>query len=256
MASAAAAPTGSYANAFSWRIFGITAGDQQLGFSSGANGNRVLGYSGAVTAGDISSLAGLAQLGDRLTKLTLTFTYGSTDPDVGLALITASDYQEIQYSYQYVQCSDAGVVSPIDAFSAGSKNDAASFDVLQPQSAPDAVTVVDFGVARFDAQPVPNPDAGVIADSGALVADARIADARVADVHLSADTGTYSIPDAGTKHDTPPVLAGGKDAAPAPAPSTINSGCSVATGSTSGGYFALALAGLLIAARLRKRRSS
>jgi MYXO-CTERM domain-containing protein len=127
------------------------------------------------------------------------------------------------------------------------------------------VTVVDFGVAadagappvaRFDAQPVPNPDAGVIADSGALVADARIADARVADVHLSADTGTYSIPDAGTKHDTPPVLAGGKDAAPAPAPSTISSGCSVATGSTSGGYFALALAGLLIAARLRKRRLS
>jgi MYXO-CTERM domain-containing protein len=66
----------------------------------------------------------------------------------------------------------------------------------------------------------------------------------------------WASSDAAPKFDALPVLAGGKDAAPASAPSTISSGCCVAAGSTSGGYFVLALAGLLIAARLRKRRSS
>jgi hypothetical protein len=71
--------------AFSWRIFGLTPGDQQLAFADGANSNRVLGYSGALAATDVTSLAGLAQAGDRLTKLTVTFAFGSTDPDVGLS---------------------------------------------------------------------------------------------------------------------------------------------------------------------------
>jgi len=257
MASAATAPTGSYANAFSWRIFGITTGDQQLGFSSGANSNRVLGYSGAVTSGDISSLAGLAQMGDRLTKLTLTFTYGSTDPDVGLALITASDYQEIQYSYQYVDCSDAGVVAPVDV-APPVVGDAAPSPDMQPQPGkPDALALVDLGLAVdveappvsvFDAQPVPGPDAVIqrIADAGIqLIADARI----------SPDTRPYLVPDAAPKSDAPPVLAGGKDAGPAAGPSARSSGCSVASGSMSGGCFALALVGLLIVVRLRKRRT-
>jgi MYXO-CTERM domain-containing protein len=101
----------------------------------------------------------------------------------------------------------------------------------------------------FDAQPVPGPDAGIqpIADAGIqLIADARI----------SPDTGPYLVPDAATQSDAPPVLAGGKDAAPASGPSTRSSGCSVASGSTSGGCFALALVGLVLAARLRKRRAS
>ncbi len=113
MASAATA-TGTYASGFSWRIFGITTGDQQLAFTDGANTNRVLGYSGALTASDVSSLAVLAQAGDRLTKLTLTFAYGSTDPDVGLNLASASDYREIRYTTQYVRC-DAGTGTAIDA---------------------------------------------------------------------------------------------------------------------------------------------
>jgi hypothetical protein len=61
MATAAAGSTGAYQ--FSWRIFAITTGDQQLAFTDGANSNRVLGYSGALAAGDVSSLAALAQAG-------------------------------------------------------------------------------------------------------------------------------------------------------------------------------------------------
>jgi len=112
MASAGATSTGSYLGGFSWRIFGITPGDQQLAFSDGASSNRVLGFSGALAADDVYSLAGLAQAGDRLAKLTLTFSYGSTDPDVGLTLASASDYREIQYVTQYVPCHDAGTDAP------------------------------------------------------------------------------------------------------------------------------------------------
>jgi hypothetical protein len=104
MASAGAVSTSTYSYGFSWRVFGITPGDQQLAFSDGANGSRVLGYSGALTAADALSLDGLAQEGDRLTKLTLTFTYGSAAPDVGLSLASASDYREIRYTTRYVVC--------------------------------------------------------------------------------------------------------------------------------------------------------
>jgi MYXO-CTERM domain-containing protein len=107
MATAGTVSTGSYSYAFSWRIFAITTGDQQLAFTDGANSNRVLGYSGALAAGDVSSLAALAQAGDRLTKLTLTFSYGSTDPDVGLSLASAVDYRETQNVIKYVPCSCA-----------------------------------------------------------------------------------------------------------------------------------------------------
>jgi MYXO-CTERM domain-containing protein len=221
MASAATAQAGSYVAPFSWRIFGITTSDQQLAFSDGANSYRVLGYSGAVT--DASSLAGLAQTGDRLTKLTVTFTYGSTDPDVGLSLASAGDYQEIQYSYQYVQCSDAGGDAVVDAAPTTLRDAAPVSDV----QALDAIALVDLGLAvdagvaqdtEFDTQPVPGlgPDAGAIADA-------------------------------------PLVLPSGKDAAPSSGPSPKSSGCSVAADPPAGGYFALALAGLVIAARLRRR---
>jgi MYXO-CTERM domain-containing protein len=109
----------------------------------------------------------------------------------------------------------------------------------------------------FDAQPVLGPDAGIqpIADAGIQpIADAGIQ--LIADARISPDTGPYLVPDAATQSDAPPVLAGGKDAALASGPSTRSSGCSVASGSTSGGCFALALVGLVLAARLRKRRAS
>jgi MYXO-CTERM domain-containing protein len=199
----------------------------------------------------------LAQTGDRLTKLTLTFTYGATDPDVGLALITASDYQETQYRYEYVQCEDAGVDAAADAVPVVLRDAAPSPDV-QPRI--DAVGVVDLGLAVdaeappvtiFDAQPPSSPDADAKADAGVpLVADAGLADARI-----SQDTRPYWVPDAATPSDAPLVPVGGKDAAPPSGPSNRSTGCSVAAGSTSGGYLALALVGLLMAARLRKRRA-
>ena len=80
---------------FAWRIFGITQGDTQLVFSDTAY-DHVLGYSGAIQAGDVSSLAGLAEAGDRLTRLTLTFSSGSTE-DVGLTLASPSDYRATEY---------------------------------------------------------------------------------------------------------------------------------------------------------------
>jgi hypothetical protein len=117
MATAAASSTAAYG--FSWRIFAITTGDQQLAFTDGANSNRVLGYSGALAGADVSSLPALAQAGDRLTKLTLTFSYGSTDPDVGLSLASAVDYRETQNVIKYVPCSSA--CSLAKASSSGSR---------------------------------------------------------------------------------------------------------------------------------------
>jgi MYXO-CTERM domain-containing protein len=258
MATAGTASTGSYSYAFSWRIFGITSGDQQLAFTDGANGNRVLGYSGALAAADISSLAGLAQAGDRLTKLTLTFAYGSTDPDVGLSLSTASDYRQIIYTTQYIYCPDAGRDTVVDRIPDGLRDVATSTD-LQPRPTPDADFFPDLGptadtrvspVLGFDAQPAPVPDAGFSADAAAQV---------VADAFTSSDTASQVVPDAGTKPDAPPAVAsldagGNFDAAGTAGLSARGSGCSMAGGSTSGGCLALTLLGLVVAVRLRRRR--
>ena len=78
---------------FTWRIFGITRGDVQLAFADGASTYRVLWYSGAIAASDLPAFSGLAEPGDRLTRLTLTFYASSTDPDVGLTVAAASDYR-------------------------------------------------------------------------------------------------------------------------------------------------------------------
>ena len=222
MASAGTVPTGSYSYAFSWRIFGITSGDQQLAFTDGANGSRVLGYSGALGTADVSALTGLALAGDRLTKLTLTFSYGSTDPDVGLSLASASDYRETRYIYQYVLCLDAGTYTAVDT---------------NPGSVADVALAADAGT---------NPDAPLARDAAtAAVVDAI--PASVADVALPADVGT--------KPDAPPALASvdagaGPTDTPAPSFTARGSGCSVAGGSTSGGFLAL----LALAGRIRGRR--
>jgi MYXO-CTERM domain-containing protein len=258
MATAGTVSTGSYPYAFSWRIFGITSGDQQLAFTDGANGNRVLGYSGALAAADVTSLAGLAQAGDRLTKLTLTFAYGSTDPDVGLTLSTASDYRQIIYTTQYIYCPDAGRDAVVDGISGGSRDVGTSTD-LQARPTPDADSSSDVEPAAdararpapgFDAQPAPVPDAGFSADAAAQV---------VADAFISSDTASQMVPDAGTKPDAPPAVAsvdagGNFDAAGIAGLSARGSGCSLAGSSTSGGWLALTLLGLVVAVRLRRRR--
>jgi hypothetical protein len=92
MASAGNSAT-STAQRFSWRLFGITHGDAQLAFSDGTDSNRVLWYSGAINAGDVASFSGLAEAGDRLTRLTVSFFSGTTDPDIGLTLIAPYDYR-------------------------------------------------------------------------------------------------------------------------------------------------------------------
>jgi MYXO-CTERM domain-containing protein len=251
MASAGTVPTGSYSYAFSWRIFGITSGDQQLAFTDGANGSRVLGYSGALGTADVSALTGLALAGDRLTKLTLTFSYGSTDPDVGLSLASASDYRETRYIYQYVLCLDAGTYTAVDtnpgfvadvalAADAGTKPDAPLARDAGTAAGLDAIpaSVADVALA-LDAETKPDvplaPDAGTAAGLDAIPAS-------VADVALAAD--------AGTKPDAPWAPGDGATDTRAPRLAAKGSGCSVAGGSTSGGFLAL----LALAGRIRRRR--
>jgi hypothetical protein len=97
----ASAGSTSTSQRFSWRIFGITHGDAQLGFSNGTNYDRTLWYSGAIQAGDVASLAGLAEAGDRLTRLTFSFYSGTSDPDIGLSLAAPADYRGTEDVYVY-----------------------------------------------------------------------------------------------------------------------------------------------------------
>ena len=92
MASAGSSAT-SVSQRFSWRIFGITHGDSQLGFSSSNIYDRTLWYSGALHAGDVASLSGLAEVGDRLTRLSFSFYSGTQDPDIDLTLAAPADYR-------------------------------------------------------------------------------------------------------------------------------------------------------------------
>jgi len=86
---------------FSWRIFGITHGDAQLGFLNGNSYDRVLWYSGSVNAEDVPSLTGLAEAGDRLTRLAFSFSSGTSDPDIDLTLATPADYRGTEDVYVY-----------------------------------------------------------------------------------------------------------------------------------------------------------
>jgi MYXO-CTERM domain-containing protein len=209
-----------------------------LAFSDGANYNRVLGYSGALTAADIPSLAGLAAAGDRLTKLTLTFSYASTDPDVGLSLASATDYREIIHTTQYVYCPDAGTATPVDAI-----------PVSPDAGTPDALFIpVPDASGGLDVPFIPDAEPAV--DTSAPV---------VADARINPDTAPQVVPDAGTTPDAPPALASADAASSATSarPAAYaggGSGCSVAGTSTSGGLFALALLGLALACRVRGRR--
>ena len=99
MATAGSTMPTSGSTQFTWRIFGITHGTEQLGVR-GASG-YTLGYSGAINTSDAPSLAGLAEAGDRLTRLIVTFNYASTDPDVTLATSTPSDYRDTEYVTVY-----------------------------------------------------------------------------------------------------------------------------------------------------------
>jgi hypothetical protein len=58
-------------------------------------------YSGAINAGDVPSFSGLAEAGDRLTRLTLSFYPGLSDPDVGLTVAAPQDYRGTEDVYVY-----------------------------------------------------------------------------------------------------------------------------------------------------------
>jgi hypothetical protein len=80
-----------------WRIFGITRGDSQLSFPNVNDQYGGLWYSGAINASDVPSFAGLAEAGDRLTRLILTFYPGTTNyEDANLTLAAPGDYRGTQ----------------------------------------------------------------------------------------------------------------------------------------------------------------
>jgi hypothetical protein len=115
MASAGVSPNSGYYS-FSWRVFGITHGDAELAFADGTNTNHVLWYSGAINGADVPSFSGLAEAGDRLTRLTLSFSVSSyspsSDPDIGLTLAAPHDYRgtEDVVVYDDSACSVPGTV--------------------------------------------------------------------------------------------------------------------------------------------------
>jgi hypothetical protein len=253
MATASAPLTSYYGSGFSWRIFGITPGDQQLAFSDGANSNRVLDFSGALTAADVSSLAGLAAAGDRLTKLTVTFSFGSTDPDVAFSLASATDYREVRYITKYVVC-DAGTFTSVDAI---------PVPPVDAGRAPDALLIaVPDASGSFDLLPIPDVEP-TVDTSVPIAADARLgpdtAPQVVPDARVSPDTAPQVVPDAGATPDAAPALASadaaGSVTSARPAAYAGGGGaCSVAGTSASGGLFALALLGLALACGVRGRR--
>src|SRR5450759_839879 len=134
----------SYSSTFSWRIFGITEGSQQVGFADGASSTRTLNFSGLLGSTDVSSLDGLAASGNRATKLTTTFSYGSTAPDVGLGLVAGLDYRETITQVSYIQCNDGGV----DSAAAPPPADAAA-DLARPLDV--APVAIDGSLVRKDA---------------------------------------------------------------------------------------------------------
>ena len=250
----------SYSPGFSWRVFGITAGAEQIGFTAGEDGlYRVLTYSGLLTAADTSQLDGLASVGDRADKLTLTFNYGSTDPDVALNLGPGKDYRQVIETVTYVQC-DGGVDSAVDT---------------SPDAAGDAVGTVDVAVPRDGVQTVDVAPFDLRADIGPATVDVMgpiiinldalpVGDAIASPPEMGkSDAAVVVFADAGVnRSDAAPVVAaldGGAapDASSPPVTPTKPSGggwCSFAASSPgSGGWLALFVAGLLLGF-LRRRR--
>lgn len=83
---------GSSVSRLSWRIFGITSGDVQLAFPTSTDQYRGLWYSGAIKDADLASFAGLAQSGDRLTRLLLRLS-STGNADAELTLAAPKDYR-------------------------------------------------------------------------------------------------------------------------------------------------------------------
>jgi hypothetical protein len=254
----------SYQPGFSWRVFGITAGAEQIGFTNGEDGlYRVLTYSGLLVADDISHLDGLAVVGDRADKLTLTFNYGSTDPDVALNLAAGKDYRQIIEDVTYVQCDGSTDVSPLDAGpDVARPTDVAVFaDVARPTDVAvlaDIAKPVDIAVLPevpwdlpADRTPIPTDVSPINLDALVVVSDSAVSVPEVG----KADAGVVVLSDAATVAN--PDLAANADAAAGPPAKKPGGGgwCSfaAASGSGAGGLIPLLLSGLLLGI-LRRRR--
>jgi MYXO-CTERM domain-containing protein len=236
MASARAKDTSgtlSYGSGFSWRVFGITDGSKQVDFASPSYSYRVLGFSGLVASSDVSSLDGLAASGDRASKLTVTFGYGSTDSDVELKLATGQDYREIVYQTTYITCTDGGIDSgaqPIDA----------PMDLRPPvEGGP-----VDLGTVVLKDAAV--PDTGPGRPDASASADVLVV--------MGPDAGAPG-PDLATPVATADAAVVKRDSAPQvidqPQPKHESSGCSFTTSSDS--LLPALLIGLGLLLRRRRR---
>jgi hypothetical protein len=223
----------SYASQFSWRIFGITKGTQQIGFADGTNYQRTLGFSGIVPSADIPNLDGLAEAGDRLDRLTMTFSYGSTSPDIGLSLAPGTDYREVITNTVYVTCPDASVPdAPIGRSDSAILPDAGPLpvDTLPPLSK-DAEPARPDAEGKLDTTQVPiKQDAGVTPDTAVTKP-------------VQADAGV-------------PISAPPDAAKPAtteePSEKKSSGGCSLASGSMEHGLGALLVLALALVARRRR----
>jgi MYXO-CTERM domain-containing protein len=225
----------SYASNFSWRIFGITEAAKQIYFTDGLTSRRTFGYSGLLLAEDIAVLDGLAVTGDRLAKLTVTFDYGSKDPDIALSLVGGNDYREYITTYSYVVCPDAAVP---DA----------------PVSKTDTAIAVDAGAAPVDTTPAlakdaepPRPDTANKLDTVQEIPvklDAALAPDTAVTKPVQADAG---VPVSATPDAAKPTTT------EEPSEKKSGGGCSLASGSVEHGLASLLV--LALALVIRRRRS-
>lgn len=238
----------SYASGFSWRIFGITASSQQIGFADGASSTRVLNFSGLLDSTMVPALDGLALAQDRATKMTITFSYGSTAPDVGLSLVAGQDYRETVKVVSYVTCLDGGLDSAI----APPRPDA-GVDTGRADTGPDAVVKNDATVLPEVAPPAdtavlpPPPEPADKADAAPVVADAASA----------ADAPVLAARDASAVMRDVAVIPA-PDAQPIEPPKKHSSGgCSFSAPGAAGELWpALFAVALLWGLRRRRRGSS
>lgn len=99
---------GAASGGFSWRVFAITDGKDQMGFDTGFDWTQKKAFSGIIPTPRIGQFGGLAIAGDRLTELTVTFD-GARTADVGLKKEPAVDYRETVNETVYVDCADPAV---------------------------------------------------------------------------------------------------------------------------------------------------
>jgi hypothetical protein len=88
---------------FSWRVFAITDPSEQVMLLGSDTATRKYNFSGVIPDEKLTRLAGLANKGDRLSKMTIWFDRAQTE-DLKLTRAPAADYRETVYNTTYVDC--------------------------------------------------------------------------------------------------------------------------------------------------------